>query len=70
MSPWVSREGDDEGWRGRRGEQGLTLVLVFAPSEVEGTERLGAGEPRVGSLVHWWRKNIHDRHVPKVGHGI
>lgn len=57
LGPWVSREGADEGWRGRKGEQGLALVLVFAPSRVEGTEMV---ESQVGSFAHWWRKNTHD----------
>lgn len=41
---WASRAGDDEGWRGEGGEQGLALALVSAPSGVEGMERLGVEE--------------------------
>lgn len=55
LGPWVSRKEDDEGWRGGKGEQGLALVLVLAPSRVEGTDRWG--NPRC-SLVEEERTSL------------
>lgn len=38
----------------KEGSRSWLAMLVFTPG-VEGRERLRAGEPWVGSFVHWWR---------------